>query len=323
MRPASLAAVLTAAALAAPAAAYVRSSDSKTGVELYWPMPVVPYVVGDAALLASPTCDAGASGDPVLDAVHSSFAEWRQDCANLELVYAGRIPELRTGPHGTNESLVVFRRGWCSANAQAAQDPCMTDDAIDCGGIYGCFEDQTPGDKFIVALTSVLYDPDTGRIVDADIEVNGWDGQAPDTSLSGGPSGPPHGWYFTCDKQAGWGACTLYDQGGCYYIDLRNTLTHEVGHFIGLAHPCEGTACSSQPQLRPLTMYPETTPGDVEKRTLSADDVAGVCDVYPARAGGGSGCASGGASGALSLLAAIGALLRRRRSTRQATRTPA
>ena len=321
MRSARLLAATLAATLAAPAAAYVRSADPDTGAELHWATPLVPFHVSDVPLLAAPGCAASAAGDPVLAAVEASFSEWRQGCANLELVFAGRIPEIRTGAGGTRENLVTFRRGWCSQHPDASTHPCMADDAVDCGGIFGCFEDQSPGDKLIVALTTVLYDPDSGRIMDADIEVNGWDGTGTGTSVSGGPSGPPRGWYFTCDKQASWGACTSYDQADCYYIDLQATVTHEAGHFVGLAHPCEGAACSSQPQLRPLTMYPDTAPGDVEKRSLAPDDVAGVCDIYPAE-GGGSGCGSGGA-GALSLLAVAAALRAVRRGRRQATSSPA
>jgi MYXO-CTERM domain-containing protein len=68
-------------------------------------------------------------------------------------------------------------------------------------------------------------------------------------------------------------------------------------------------------------MYPNTDAGDVEKRSLSADDIAGVCAVY-ASAGGGCGCGSGGASGAGALL--LGALaLRGRRARRPGARKPA
>jgi hypothetical protein len=304
-----LAGALAALALAAPAAAYVRSSDDRTGVELFWPMPVVPYLVSDAEpVAASPSCVAGPGGDPALDAVRTGFSAWHQGCANLDLVYGGRIPEIRTGLHGTGENLVVFRRGWCRAQLPPSE-PCLLDPDVDCGGIYGCFEDESPLDRNIVALTSVLYEPDNGRIVDADIEVNGWDGQAAGTSLSSGSSGPPHGWYFTCDKQAGWNACATYGQADCYHLDLQNTVTHEVGHLVGLAHPCESGSCT--PALEPLTMYPQTSPGDLEKRTLHADDVAGLCTIYPAERGG-SGCASGGASGAISILLALLALRRRR-----------
>jgi uncharacterized protein (TIGR03382 family) len=171
-----------------------------------------------------------------------------------------------------------------------------------------------------VALTSVLYDPATGRIFDADIEINGWDGHpgAPDASP------PDHGWYFTCHPGVEPGPCTSYGQDGCQFIDLRNTVTHEVGHFIGLAHPCgvrEGRVdCETVPPpdggvpYADRTMSPTTGPGDLDKRSLSVDDVAGVCAVYP-DAEGGCGCGSAGAGGTLALLLA-GVGLRPRRSRR-------
>jgi uncharacterized protein (TIGR03382 family) len=312
-----VACVLAAAALAAPAAAYVRSRDRSTGQELYWPMPVVPYHVSDAPAAQSPTCAAGAAGDPALDAARAAFSAWGQGCADLELVYAGRLDEIRVGVDGAHDNLVVFRRGFCSTNGDGGA-ACMASGASGCGNAFDCFEDHTPGDRFVVALTSVLYDPTTGRIVNADLEVNGWDGQA-GGPVSAGSSGPDHGWYFTCDKQPGWAPCTTYGQGGCFYIDLQNTITHEAGHFVGLAHPCGDAGeptCSSDPSFAQTTMYPVTTPGDVAKRTLSPDDVAGVCAIYP-DSGGGCGCGSGGVPGAIALALALLALRPRRRATRR------
>lgn len=306
-----LAAVLAAAAIGAPAAAYVRSSDRATGKALFWPMPVVPYRVSDAPSASSPSCAAGPAGDPALRAARNAFSQWRQGCSSLDLVYAGRIDEVRTGLDGTHENLVVFRRGFCSANPPAKA--CMDSGASGCGNAYDCFEDHTNGDRFIVALTSALYDPDTGRIVNADIEVNGWNGLGAGTSVAPGASGPANGWYFTCDKQAGWPQCTSYGDASCFYIDLQNTLTHEAGHFLGLAHPCEVSQGNCTPEMAITTMYPATTPGDLEKRSLSQDDIDGVCAIYPS-SGGGCGCGSAGAPGAIAALLAILALRPRRRA---------
>ncbi len=58
------------------------------------------------------------------------------------------------------------------------------------------------------------------------------------------------------------------------------------------------------------TMFPTTTPGDTQKRTLNSDDVAGLCDIYPS---GGCGCGSAGAPGVIALLLAALALRPRRR----------
>jgi MYXO-CTERM domain-containing protein len=55
-------------------------------------------------------------------------------------------------------------------------------------------------------------------------------------------------------------------------IDLQSILTHEAGHFLGLAHSLVNDA----------TMYPSYNKGDVSFRDLSQDDQQGVCAIYPA-----------------------------------------
>jgi Matrixin len=89
------------------------------------------------------------------------------------------------------------------------------------------------------AQTRVLFDPDTGEIKDAEIEINGTDDPI---SLDG--------------------------SGG---VDLASVLTHEVGHFLGLAHSLDDTA----------TMRPGYMMGDEPLTTLSQDDVDGICNIYP------------------------------------------
>lgn len=53
--------------------------------------------------------------------------------------------------------------------------------------------------------------------------------------------------------------------------DIQNTVTHEVGHLIGFDHTTDQTS----------TMYADATAGESIKRDLSADDVEGICVVYP------------------------------------------
>jgi hypothetical protein len=56
--------------------------------------------------------------------------------------------------------------------------------------------------------------------------------------------------------------------------DLLATLQHETGHFLGIAHSTEADA----------TMQAVPVYGSTERRTLTADDVAAVCDLYPPEA---------------------------------------
>ncbi len=97
-----------------------------------------------------------------------------------------------------------------------------------------------------LAKTSVTYNDDTGEIYDADIEIN-----------------------------ATYNQFTMTDDPDKADTDLQAVLTHEVGHFIGIAHSSNSEA----------VMYAEYTPGSLTQRTLKPDDVEAVCAVYPADRG--------------------------------------
>lgn len=99
------------------------------------------------------------------------------------------------------------------------------------------------GSSRAFALTSVTFKPKNGRIIYADIEINS---QLYDFSLTNTPL--------------------------ANHVDLENTMTHEVGHFVGLDHS----------DLSEATMFPTASVGEVSKRRLHADDIAGLCKAYPA-----------------------------------------
>jgi len=98
-----------------------------------------------------------------------------------------------------------------------------------------------PESEDAVGLTSTTYDEKTGELFDADIEINAT------LPLSTSDTVDP----------------------GKY--DLLSVLTHEVGHFLGLAH-------SNAPGA---TMQPIYDVGTDDFRTLSDDDIAGICSIYP------------------------------------------
>ncbi len=111
--------------------------------------------------------------------------------------------------------------------------------------------------------------------------------------------------------------------GGPGTTDLRTVVLHELGHVLGLAHSEQRTA----------VMYFEAGQGE-RRRVLTADDVAGLCTIYPpwrqarcdpelrteALEGGGLTCASGPRHSDRGAPLAVGVLValwhRRRRPTR-------
>jgi len=130
-----------------------------------------------------------------------------------------------------------------------------------------------------IAVTSRNTDS-SGRIFDADIEVNastnqyGWANLDPNASVHGDAA-----------------------------IDLQSAMTHEFGHFLGLAHTCyhEGADPPPRPnddQGRPspdcedgvglpeeaAVMWYKVEPGAANKRVITSDDARGVCAIYPPNA---------------------------------------
>ncbi len=92
-----------------------------------------------------------------------------------------------------------------------------------------------------LALTTVTFNPDTGEIYDADMEVN------------------------THEHRV-----TLQDPVPSDGYDFASILTHETGHFLGLAHSGDSRA----------TMFASYQPGQTAMRNLTQDDVTGICTVY-------------------------------------------
>src|SRR6185436_12882868 len=89
-----------------------------------------------------------------------------------------------------------------------------------------------------IALTTVTYDTEKGDIFDADIEIN-----------AAKVDGVVVNNFTTSDTDVD--------------IDLLSVLTHEAGHFLGIAHSGVSDA----------TMYPQYAPGNTALRDLTDDDV--------------------------------------------------
>jgi Matrixin len=334
-RLAAAGAALAVAAAAIVAAGYVRSTDASTKACLYWASRAVQYRIypGPSSTVTShfaPTCAPSGDLQPFLDAVHTATSQWTgavQSCTDLQLVDAGGTGSAIIGYDrgGANENTIVMRQGWCSVVVPASiegtpeaptANSCWSASqlASTCANKYNCFDDTADQGRDTLALTTATYNQDTGEIYDADMELNGWDDVVGALASSGtnNTAKPPDGWYFTCTAPTNT-KCNNYGDSGCAYIDVQNTVTHETGHLVGFAHTPDSTS----------TMYAYSSPLDFAKRTLSPDDVAGLCAVYPA--GGPTstcvqhkgGCASGGEGAGLSvLLAALAPLLARVRRRR-------
>jgi MYXO-CTERM domain-containing protein len=93
-----------------------------------------------------------------------------------------------------------------------------------------------------LGLTTITFDPDTGEIYDADMEIN----STPGVPLSLGATVPSGGY------------------------DFQSIIQHETGHFLGMAHSGDVQA----------TMFAHYMPGTMTMRQLTLDDMDGICSIY-------------------------------------------
>jgi hypothetical protein len=125
-------------------------------------------------------------------------------------------------------------------------------------------------DPAAAGVTRVAYNTATGEIVNAVLDVNERDNEIVTSTT----------------------ACA----GG---HDLEAVITHEVGHFLGFAHPCEFMGLLSEEPACPVdvecldvvgryggdnplpTMWPTIEKCDTQLRTLTNDEIIAVCYVYP------------------------------------------
>jgi hypothetical protein len=203
-------------------------------------------------------------GDGEIAALEAALGTWNssvEGCSYMRFVLKAREP-LEVGLDGKN-TLKFRGEKWCRPKRGDTPEKCYD-----------------PGATAITTLFFVdkASRADNGTILDADIELNSVD----------------YAMAIGCETR-----CQTDARTGIVE-DLQNTLTHELGHVLGLDHTCwpfdQSTAPldndgAPAPSCRPAsalpasvveaTMYNYQEPMEISKRTPEADDVNGVCSNYP------------------------------------------
>ncbi len=321
---------LTAAALAAlgvlALAGFSRELTQAGGLCVSWTTRTPHYAVN----LKGSTHLNGAAQ---FTAVTSAFATWAAPtCTDMKPVSDGTTPRSDltynpdAGAMNPNVNLIVWRPTICS---KVVPDGGTCTGSSSCDDKYDCLDD---GDQEAIALTTYFSRSDTGGVLSAGIELNDYyyvfttvASPACDFGcLDGGAGGghDPDGGACGAAPPTAAQAHTAVNWP-CVVFDVQDILTHEAGHFLGFG----------ESSVTPSVMGPLAPAGDLSKRTLQADDQAGLCAVYPAvqpyggtcDAGrvvtlpkaGGCGCATGERSGAGLWLLALGVVAAQARARRR------
>jgi hypothetical protein len=240
---------------------FVRAGPTEAGNYLYWESGCVFLTPDSAGTTAIP-------GDQELGVIDAAIAEWNtktDSCSYVKMQNEGARPvevandkvnviKFRDTPCQCMDSNGKMFISWCRPPTEDEPEECL--------------------DINTAGLTTSWYvnDDDTdrdGAITDADVELNGVTFAI---TVESNPDDPRN-------------------------AVLQNTLTHELGHLLGLEHTCLSSGdpprvdgdgnnvppCgfTTDPAIREATMFNFQEPGETKKMTLSDDDIAGICRIYP------------------------------------------
>jgi MYXO-CTERM domain-containing protein len=261
--PASPGSLLLAAALAtastavvSDAAAFCRTTTSKSpagydpAVDGCWyPQGAVPLAWPPSETVAYQLAAAATPQISLADATTiaaESFGAWNAATC------AGGTPSVQTtaGPPA-DDATVLADCGLSGPNATCGPTEHDSHHLIVFQSDKSQFDDPTS----TLGLTTVTYGVTSGTIYDADMEINATVALTTQDSVS---TPPPY--------------------------DLRVIMTHEAGHFLGLAHATDTHSI----------MYYRYQSGALK---LTQDDIDGVCTVYPPTHDSGCSCAVVGGEG--------------------------
>lgn len=199
-------------------------------------------------------------GDTEFPAMEAAFDTWRtlsSTCSDYVFTRGPDVSDPSVGytqvsdenPDPKNDNVVFFREVSCTDTVDES-DPCWVEKS--CGNTYRCWDH---GDA-VIGLTTSTYSTRTGHVLDADIELN--------ASMPGGSTG----FLFTTVNSP---PCEGTQSPACVAVDLQNTLTHEIGHVVGLDHV----------QTPGSTMESTAPPGETQKRIIDVGSAEGFCTIYP------------------------------------------
>ena len=169
--------------------------------------------------------------DELLAPLKASFEVWNQVPGSyFRTYYAGTTDQFGTGYDcaengAANQNAVSFLTDWPSSVAGSN----------------------------VVALTSVTYALSDGRIMDADIRMNG--------------------------DHFNWEVIDVVSLD-LKRVDVQNVMVHEVGHFLGLDHTLSATYEGNK-QASDASMWAQTYPNEIKRRELDLDDALGLEAAYP------------------------------------------
>jgi hypothetical protein len=184
------------------------------------------------------------------------FLYWRNACVSYSInLAASRNISFADATRVIDASFATWMSTTCTASGAPPGISVSNIGPSECGEVR--YNPETPNQNLIVfrddswpyqdpnstlGLTTVTFNAESGEIYDADMEIN-----SSQRNLSVSDQVPANG------------------------FDLASVITHEAGHFLGLAHATDNRS----------TMFASYKPGTIALRSLSADDVAGLCAIYP------------------------------------------
>jgi len=203
---------------------------------------------------------------------------WSTKCIGFSIQRnASRWIDLATARSMTQKAFDMWKNVSCPADPVACDGPFdqpgpsisvkdvgpVTCDCVEYNGKVGnantivfrdvdwteCDGTPKPDAETTLALTTVTFNTETGEIYDADMEVN-----------------------------TAHNAITTVEPPGRVIYDFHSIMTHEAGHFLGLAH-----TNLKQPTDKTLTptMYARYEEREIYMRDPAQDDVCAICAAYP------------------------------------------